>query len=148
MKRRLFFPLIAAALAGAWLAQAQPAPRANVFITAAASTPQNKTPYTISVEVTVENRGQADSNAGNLELILKPQGSTANKPTSSVPTMWDPVSQSQPLPVLKPGEKKVLQFGTPYASSSSFRNRSGSFKVSNIDPTGGDVTVTMTATLR
>lgn len=148
MKRRLLFPLIAVALTGAWLAQAQPTPRPNLFITASASTPQNRTPYTISVEVTVENRGQADSAAGNLELILKPQGSAANKPKSDTATMWDPVNQAQPMTALKPGEKKVVQFSTPYSANSAFRNRSGSFKCNNIDPTGGDTTVTMTATLK
>ncbi|MBX3169404.1 MAG: hypothetical protein KF760_18535 [Candidatus Eremiobacteraeota bacterium] len=148
MKRRLFLPLIGVALLGGWLAQAQPTPRPNLFITASASTPQSRTPYTISVEVTVENRGQADSTAGNLELVLKPSGSSANKPKSDVPTMWDPFSQAEPLPALKPGEKKVVNFGTPYAANSAFRNRTGSFKANNIDPTGGDTTVTMTVTVR
>jgi len=148
MKRRLLFPLIAVALTGAWLAQAQPGARPNVFITASASTPQNRTPYTISVDVTLENRGQGDSGAGTLELVLKPQGSSANKPKSDTATMWDPVSQSQPMPPLKPGEKKVVQFNTPYSANSAFKNRTGSFKCNNIDPTGGDTTVTMTATLK
>lgn len=147
MKRRLFFPLIAAALAGA-LAQAQPGPRPNVFITASASTAQNRTPYTVSVEVTVENRGQAESPAGNLELVLKPQVSSANKPKSDTATMWDPVNQGQPLAPLKPGEKKVITFNTPYSANSAFRNRTGSFKCNNIDPTGGDTTITITATFR
>lgn len=148
MQRRLFLPLLGVAVLGGWLAQAQPTPRPNLFVTASASTPQNKTPYTISVEVTVENRGQADSPAGNLELLLKPAGTSANKPKSDVPTMADPVSQAQPLPPLKPGEKKVVTFGTPYSANSAFRNRTGSFKANNIDPTGGDTTVTMTATVR
>lgn len=148
MNRRLFLPLLGVALVGGLLAQAQPTPRANVFITASASTPQNQTPYRITVEVTVENRGQADSTAGNLELVLKPAGTSANKPKSNVPTMFDPLSQAQPLPVLKPGEKKVLTFGTPYVANSAFRNRTGSFKAHNIDPTGGDTTVTMTVTAR
>ncbi len=147
MNRRLFLPLLGVALLGGLLAQAQPTPRANLFITASASTPKDA-PYSISVEVTVENRGQADSPAGNLELVLKPAGSSAGKPKSDVPTMTDPVSQAQPLPPLKPGEKKMFSFGTPYSASSSFRNRTGSFKANNIGPTGSDTTVTMTVTAR
>jgi hypothetical protein len=148
MNRRLVLSLIGAAMVGGWWAQAQPAPRPNLFVTAAASTPQNKTPYTISVEVTVENRGQADSPAGDLELVLKPSGSSANKPKSNVPTMWDPVNQSQPVPALKPGEKKVVTFSTPYSANSAFKNRTGSFKANNIEPTGGDTTVTMSTNVR
>ncbi len=148
MNRRLVLTLIGAATMGGWWAQAQPAARPNLFVTASASTPQNATPYTISVEVTVENRGQAESPAANLELVLKPAGTSANKPKSNVPTMWDPVTDGQAVPALKPGEKKVFSFRTPYSANSSFKNRTGSFKANNIDATGGDTTVSITATVR
>ncbi|MFN8609081.1 MAG: hypothetical protein U0931_16215 [Vulcanimicrobiota bacterium] len=148
MNRRHIFTLLCSALAGAWLAQAQPAPRPNLFVSAAASTPQDRTPYRISVDVTVENRGQADAPAGNLELVLKPSGSSASKPKSDTPTMWDPVVQAQPIEALKPGAKKVIHFETPYSANSAFKNRSGSFKCNNIDATGGDVTVTMTTAVK
>ncbi|MBS2035894.1 hypothetical protein JST97_12975 [bacterium] len=148
MNRRHLFTLLCTALAGGWLAQAQPSPRPNLFVSAAASTPQDRTPYTISVDVTVENRGQADSPAGNLELVLKPAGSSANKPKSDGPTMWDPVVEAQPIEPLKPGAKKVIHFSTPYSANSAFKNRTGSFKCNNIEATGGDVTVTMTATIK
>jgi hypothetical protein len=148
MNRRHLFTLLWTALASGWLAQAQPVARPNLFISAAASTPQDRTPYTISVDVTVENRGQAEAPAGSLELTLKPAGSSANKPKSTAPTMWDPVVQAQPIESLKPGAKKLIHFNTPYSANGSFKNRSGSFKCNNIDPTGGDVTVTMTATIK
>lgn len=149
MNRRHLFTLLCTALAGGMLAQAQPGGRPNLFVSASASTPQDRTPYTISVDVTVENRGQADGPAGSLELTLKPSGSAANKPKGDgSPTMWDPVVQSQPLEALKPGTKKVIHFNTPYSANSAFKNRSGSFKCNNIDATGGDVTVTMSAAVK
>ena len=96
----------------------------------------------------MENRGQADSKDANLELLLKPQGALGSRPKSDVPTMFDPVSQAQPLPALKPGEKKTFSFSTPYQANSSFKNRTGSFKANNVDPTGGDTTISMTTAIR
>ena len=130
------------------LAQAQTAPRAYVSATAAASTPPDGPPFPISVDVTVENRGQADSAPGSLELVLKPVVSSANKPKSDTLTMWDPISQTQTVSALKPGEKKVFHFTTNYQCNAAFKNRTGSFKATNIAAAGADVTVTMAATVK
>ena len=147
MNRRSLFTVVGLALVGAGLVQAQPTPRPNLFVSAAASTPRDA-PFVITVDVTVENRGQADSKEANLELLFKPQAAMGSKPKSDVPTMFDPVTQAQPLPALKPGEKKSFSFRTNYQANSSFKNRSGSFKANNIDPTGGDPTIQLTATIR
>ena len=132
----------------ACLADAQPTPRAYLFATAAASTPPAGPPYPIVVDVTVENRGQADSMPANLELVTKPSVTSDNKPKRDVLTMWDPVSQSQPIGALKPGVKKVLHFTTQYECNAAFKNRTGSFKATNIAPAGADVTVTMITTMK
>lgn len=146
MRHRLFTYLVA----GLFLvcaAQAQTA-RPYLFATAAASTPPDGPPFPISVDVTLENRGQADSAPGNLELVMKPLVSSASKPKSETVTMWDPVSQSQPISALKPGEKKLLHFTTSYQCNAAFKNRTGSFKATNIAAAGADVTVTMTTTVK
>lgn len=148
MNRRNLFTAVGVALMGGWLAQAQPTPRPNLTVQASASTPQNKTPYTISLDITVENRGQADSPDSTLQVVLKPQGSSSNRPKSDVPTMFDPVTLSERVPALKPGEKKVFNLQTPYSANSAFRNRTGSFKANNVDPTGGDTTISVTTSVR
>jgi|JI10StandDraft_1071094.scaffolds.fasta_scaffold149794_5 hypothetical protein len=148
MKRFRLFTLIVAVLVSAGLGNAQPGARPNLSATAAASTPPDGPPYPITIDVTVENRGQTDSAPGNLELITKPSVTGANKPKSDTLTMWDPVSQTQPVGALKPGEKKVLHFTTNYQCNAAFKNRTGSFKATNIAAAGADVTVTMTATVK
>lgn len=149
MKRRYFLStFLLAGLIAACVVQAQTTPRAYLFATAAASTPPDGPPYPIAIDVTVENRGQVDSAPGNLELVTKPSVTSANKPKSDTLTMWDPVSQFQPVGALKPGEKKVLHFNTNYQCNAAFKNRTGSFKATNIAAAGADVTVTMTTTVK
>lgn len=121
---RLFF-FVGAVLVLRCAVGAQPAARAYLVAVAAASTPPDGPPFPISVDVTVENRGQAESASGNLELVLKPAVSSASKPKGDTPTMWDPVSQSQPLSALKPGERKVFHFTTSYQCNAAFKNRTG-----------------------
>lgn len=127
---------------------AQPAARPYVSATAAASTPPDGPPYPISIDVTVENRGQTESVPGSLELITKPSVTAANKPKSDTLTMWDPISQTQPIGALKPGERKVLHFTTNYQCNAAFKNRTGSFKATNIAAAGADVTVNMTVIVK
>ncbi len=69
MKHFRLFTLIAVVLV-AGLGNAQPG-RANLAATAAASTPPDGPPFPISIDVTVENRGQTESLPGNLELVTK-----------------------------------------------------------------------------
>lgn len=139
-RRGLLMALAATVLGGYVWAQGQP--KANLLLQATASTP-SAFPYRITVEVVAENRGQAASEAGSVELTLKPQVSRGSKPKSDVPTMWDPVSESQPLPALQPGERKVLTFETPFQARNSFKNARSSFKANNIDATQADVSVQM-----
>ncbi len=146
MKHFRLFTLIAVVLV-AGLGNAQPG-RANLAATAAASTPPDGPPFPISIDVTVENRGQTESLPGNLELVTKPSVTAANKPKSDTLTMWDPVSQFQSVGALKPGEKKVFHFTTNYQCNAAFKNRTGSFKATNIAAAGADVTVNMTATVK
>lgn len=147
MTRRAFVTIAGGLLIGGWVASAQPTARPNLLVLAAATTETNF-PYKVTVNVDVENRGQAPSTDGNVQLVLKPQGAQGNRPKSDVPTMWDPVSEMKPVPALQPGEKKTVSFETQYYSGSSFKNRSGSFKARNVDPTGVEVTVTIQATLK
>lgn len=142
MKRRGVLAVLLVGLTGAWWAQAQTAPRANLLVMATASTPRDF-PYQVTVEVVAENRGQAASPEGQLELTLRPQAPRSSRPKSDVPTMWDPVVEAQPLPALQPGEKKVFTFNTPYQSRNSFKSARGSFKANNIEATQADVTVQM-----
>ncbi len=146
MKRfRLFTLIMVVLIAG--LGNTQPG-RSYLAATAAASTPPDGPPFPISIDVTVENRGQTDSLPGNLELVTKPSVTAANKPKSDTLTMWDPVSQFQPVGALKPGEKKVIHFTTNYQCNAAFKNRTGSFKATNIAAAGADVTVNMTAIVK
>lgn len=145
VRRSLSFVVV---LIVACVAGAQTTPRAYLVTTAAASTPPNGPPFPIFIDVTVENRGQADSLPGNLELVTKPSVTSTNKPKSDTLTMWDPVTQIQPVGALKPGEKKVLHFTTQYECNAAFKNRTGSFKATNIAAAGADVTVIMTTTVR
>ncbi|ODT57971.1 hypothetical protein ABS71_19190 [bacterium SCN 62-11] len=127
---------------------AQPAARPYISATAAASTPPDGPPYPISIDVTVENRGQAESAPSSLELVTKPSVTAANKPKSDTLTMWDPISQTQPIGALKPGERKVLHFTTIYQCNAAFKNRTGSFKATNIAAAGADVTVNTTVIVK
>lgn len=141
MNRRGLILFVAVTLLGGYVG-AQVQPKANVLLQATASTPSNF-PYRIGVEVVAENRGQAASEAGKLELTLRPQVSRGSRPKSDVPTMWDPVVESQDLPALQPGERKVFTFETPFQARNSFKNARSSFKANNIDATQADVSVQM-----
>ena len=141
MNRRSLLTLITAAWLGAGMAMAQE-PYLNVQCAASTTTGGV---YAVSVEVTVENRGKVASKESIVELVLKPQG---KGPKSSVPTMWDPETQTQDLPVLQPGERKSFMFKTPYLSKNTFKNVRGSFKVNNIEATGGDVSVGSTVNIK
>lgn len=141
MNRRGLIVLLAVSLLGGYVG-AQGQPKANLLLQATASTPPDF-PFKVTVEVVAENRGQAPSEAGDLQLTLRPQVSRGSKPKSDVPTMWDPVTESQPLPALQPGERKVLTFETPFQARNSFKNARSSFKANNIDATQADVSVQM-----
>lgn len=135
-------------MCGILLAQAQPgAGKPNLFITDSASTPSNF-PYAVTVSVTVENRGQAASEPGTLDLTLTPRGTGRPKSKPGDLTMWDPVVSSQEVPALPPGQKTTLTFGTPYQARNSFKSMRGSFKANNIEATGGDVSVGVSTRLR
>ena len=138
MKRRSLLMLLTTACLG-WGAIAQ-AQQPYMFTQCSASTSSGGI-YAVSVEVTVENRGKVPNKEGKVELVLTPHA-PIGRPKSDVPTMWDPVTDSQDLPVLQPGERKTYTFKTPYTCQNSFKNSRGSFKVSNVDPTGSDVSVT------
>ena len=146
MKRRSIFTLLTVGCVS-WLALAQPDAPPLLQTSGSASTSLNS-PYAISLEVIVENRGKGPSKDGMVEVTMKPQGAMGSRPKSSVPTMFDPLTDSQPLPALQPGEKKSFTFKTPYYCNSSFKNVRGSFKTSNIDPTGSDVSVGLTIRTR
>ncbi|MBT9582453.1 hypothetical protein IV102_03820 [bacterium] len=141
MNRRSLLTLITTAWLGAGMALAQ---EPYLYVQSAASTTTGGS-YAVSVEVTVENRGKVASKESIVELVLKPQG---KGPKSSVPTMWDPDTQTQDLPVLQPGERKSFKFQTPYLSKNTFKNVRGSFKVNNIDATGSDVSVGSTVNIK
>ncbi len=128
-------------------ALAQGAGRANVAVLASAST-ETQFPFKVSVEVQLENRGSAASQPGQLELILTPQVAAGAKPKSDVPTMWDALVQSQPVPALQPGESKTLTFTTHYQSRAAFRNQRSSFRCNNVDPARQDISVKVQANLK
>lgn len=141
MKRRFLILSLAGALLG--IARAQ-----QPYLFTQCSTSTTPTPaYAVSVEVTVENRGKEPSKPGKVELVMTPRA-PGGRPKSNVPTMWDPSTESQDLPELKPGERKSFLFKTPYYASSAYKNSRGSFKVSNVDPTGVDVQVTPTVHIK
>jgi len=140
MKRRFLILALAGAVLG--LARAQ---QPYLFTQCVTSTTPNPA-YEVSVEVTVENRGKEPSKPAKLELVMTPRV-PGGRPKSTEPTMWDPAKETQDLPELKPGERKSFTFKTRYAASSAYKNARGSFKVSNIDPTG-DVQVTPTVTIK
>jgi hypothetical protein len=148
MKRRHVLVAGLGWMFGVLLAQAQPgAGKPNLLVIDSASTPPNF-PYAVTVSVTVENRGQAASEAGTLDLTLTPRGTGRPKSRPGDLTMWDPVVSSQELPALPPGQKTTLTFSTPYQARNSFKSMRGSFKANNIEATGGDVTVGVTTRLR
>lgn len=131
---------------GSMLAGGQPGGRPNVLVMDSASAGPNL-PYTVKLEVTVENRGSRPSPPGMVEVTMRPRVASGSRPKSSEPTMFDPLTDSQPFPPLQPSERKTLTFTTPYQANSPFKNMRGSFKTNNIDPTGGDVTVQVTTKL-
>jgi hypothetical protein len=120
-------------------------PRPNLFVTTSASTQPD---WKVVVEATVENRGQVASDVGKLEITFKPQVSRSSRPKGSEATMADPFVEEQEIPAMEPGEKKVLTFATSYISKNSFKNARGSFKASNVDPTGSDVNVSVSTRIK
>ena len=119
------------------LAWADPQP--NLFVTTSATTQPD---WKIVITATIENRGQASSEEGKqLEVTFKPQMSRSNRGNSKEPTMADPFVEVQPIPAIEPGQKVDLTFSTQYLSKSQFKNVRGTFKASNVDPTGSDVNV-------
>jgi hypothetical protein len=143
MKRRRLLTLVAAA----WLGGLAWAQDPYLFVQSAATTTTSGA-YAVSVEVTVENRGKVPSKECLVELVLKPQGVPSRIKKGSEPTMWDPVVETRDVPALQPGERKSFTFNTEYLSKNTYKNVRGSFKVSNIDATGSDVSVGQTVTVK
>ncbi len=89
----------------------------------------------VVVEVTVTNSGK-EPIQGLAVVRFNPKVSSADRKQGG---MLDVQELRQPA-MLGPGEKKTLNFSTPFESSSSFKGRKGSFRASNISPTG-EITV-------
>lgn len=147
MTRKCFLIWVAGLWMGSSWVLAETTARPNVLVRAVASTEANF-PYKVTVNVELENRGQAASPEGTVSVLMSPQGARGSRPKSDVPTMWDPMNETQPVPALQPGERKTIPIDTQYFSSSAFRGRTGSFKARNVDPTGVDVTVNFSVTLK
>lgn len=118
-----------------------------LHLTATAST-ESRFPYAVSVDVLVENKGKVASTAATVELTLTPEVSAGSKPRSDVPTMYDALIQTQELPALEVGESKVLNFTSHFQAARAFSRIRGSFKSSNIDPTGAPISVRISTRIK
>jgi len=102
----------------------------------------------VIVDVVVENRGKEPSAPGNVELTLKPQVRGGQQKAAGGNSIWDPYVMNQQVPSLPPGQKQTLHFSTQFESKNTIKGQRGSFRASNIDPTGSDVGVDMKAVIK
>lgn len=89
----------------------------------------------VVVEVTVTNNGK-EPLRGFAIVKFTPKVSSADRVAGG---LTDVMELRQPVQV-EPGNKQVVSFSTPFESASSFKGRRGSFRASNISPTG-EVTI-------
>lgn len=114
----------------------------NVVVSSVLAEAKGDVQKPISIVVTVENKGDAPSQPGQVVVTLTPKVPPAKK--GSGQTMFDPLMVKGEVPSLAPNQKLPLIIGTPYETRNRMSGQRGSFRVSNIDPTG-EVMVNFTA---
>jgi len=106
----------------------------NVVVSSVLAEAKGDVRKPVSILVTVENKGDAPSQPGQVVVTLTPKVTPSQK--GSGQTMFDPLQLRGEVPALQPNQKVPLVLATPYETRNRMSGQRGSFRVSNIDPTG------------
>ena len=115
----------------------------NVVVSSVAAEAKGDTRKPVSILITVENKGDAPSTGGEVIVTCTPKVSSTMKGNGQ--SMTDPMQLKGPVPALTPGQKLPLVVATPYESPSRMTGQRGSFRATNISPTG-EIPVNFSAT--
>lgn len=124
MRKLAVFLLVTAA---AWAAP-------NVVVSSVVAEAKGDVRKPVSILVTVENKGDAPSAGGQVVVTFTPKVTPSQKGGGQ--TMFDPIQVGGEVPALAPNGKQQLVIGTPYETQNRLSGQRGSFRASNISPTG------------
>lgn len=115
----------------------------NVVVSSVTADAKGDTRKPVSITVNVENKGDAPSTGGQVVVTLTPKVSSTMKGNGQ--SMSDPLQLQGEVPPLQPGQKVPLVMATPFDSPSRLSGQRGTFRATNITPTG-EVPVSFSAT--
>ncbi len=115
----------------------------NVVVSSVVADAKGDTRKPVSITVTVENKGDAASAGGLVVVTLTPKVSSTMKGNGQ--SMSDPLQLQAEVPPLQPTQKVPLVLATPFDSPNRLSGQRGSFRATNISPTG-EVPVNFSAT--